>query len=342
LKSTKYLIKNKCYIFAVLGVTVTTVIGAGLGSSFPKFLILKFGASTDVAAIASGSALLPSMFFGVMAGSIIMRRLPLKGSIQTAAKLCMVFSLLLGGFFGAFMIPGCKEPNIVGAALPYRNSSNSITMNSMCNQGCNCDRSAFNPGCGTDGMTYFSPCYAGCTANMSTNVYTNCSCIQATGDPGTVKKQLVLGECNRNCKNLYMFLASACIVALMAFVKATPHKMIVLRIVPENQRSYALGIQLLLVRTLGFIPSPVIIGAVIDSNCVLWSKTPCGKTGSCLAYQNERFSQNVAVFGGVCGAISLVAYTLVWYFYKADENEQSHEKLPENMFSSTETVSTNL
>ena len=77
------------------------------------------------------------------------------------------------------------------------------------------------------------------------------------------------------------------------------------RIVPENQRSYALGIQLLLVRTLGFIPSPVIIGAVIDSNCVLWSKSPCGRTGSCLAYQNERFSQNVAVFGGVCGGITM-------------------------------------
>ena len=61
-KSTKSLIKNKCYIFAVLGVTTTTVVGAGLGSSFPKFLILKFGASTDVAAIASGCAIMPSMF----------------------------------------------------------------------------------------------------------------------------------------------------------------------------------------------------------------------------------------------------------------------------------------
>ena len=61
-KSTKSLLKNKCYIFAVLGVTVTTIVGAGLGSSFPKFLVLKFGASTDVAAIASGCALMPSMF----------------------------------------------------------------------------------------------------------------------------------------------------------------------------------------------------------------------------------------------------------------------------------------
>lgn len=60
--ATKYLLKDKCFIFAVLGVTATTVFGAGLGSSFPKFLILKFGASTDIAAIASGSAIMPSMF----------------------------------------------------------------------------------------------------------------------------------------------------------------------------------------------------------------------------------------------------------------------------------------
>ena len=57
-----------------------------------------------------------------MAGSIIMKRIPLKGSIQFAAKLCIIFSLLLGASFGAFMIPGCKEPNIVGAVLPYQNS----------------------------------------------------------------------------------------------------------------------------------------------------------------------------------------------------------------------------
>ena len=68
------------------------------------------------------------------------------------------------------------------------------------------------------------------------------------------------------------------------------------RAVPDNQRSYALGIQLLIVRLLGFIPSPVLIGVVIDSNCILWSKTACGRQASCLAYQNYQFSVNVAIF----------------------------------------------
>ena len=33
----------------------------------------------------------------------------------------------------------------------------------QCNVGCSCDRDSFDPLCGDDGITYFSPCYAACS-----------------------------------------------------------------------------------------------------------------------------------------------------------------------------------
>ena len=47
----------------------------------------------------------------------------------------------------------------------------------------------------------------------------------------------------------------------------------------------SLGIQWVVVRLLGTIPGPVLIGAVIDSTCLLW-QTDCGEQGSCRAYDN--------------------------------------------------------
>eukprot|EP00795_Rhopilema_esculentum_P016491 gene16491-7908_t len=342
--ATKQLIKNKVYIFAVGAVTANTVFGAGFGSSFPKFLILKFGASTDIAGIASGAAIMPAMLLGIMAGSVIMRKMPLQDSIRKAARFCTVMSFVLSCFGAVFMIPGCREPEIVGAVLPYQNGS-SLSLNARCNIACDCDRSVYNPGCGSDGKTYFSPCYAGCLSKSSSQVYGNCSCVAAGSRVHNIQGSLSMGECNRDCKNLYFFLAGVCLVGALAFLKATPHKMLILRAVPDNQRSYALGIQLLIVRLLGFIPSPVLIGVVIDSNCILWSKTVCGKQASCLAYQNYQFSVNVAIFCVATSVVSLLGYGLAWYFCRNSDNtdvENALDLSAEEIAASNETIATTL
>ena len=56
------------------------------------------------------------------------------------------------------------------------------------------------------------------------------------------------------------------------------------RSVPDNQRSYALGLQLVLWRALGSLPAPVIFGSFIDRSCILWRES-CGQKGDCLAYK---------------------------------------------------------
>ena len=68
-----------------------------------------------------------------------------------------------------------------------------------------------------------------------------------------------------------------------------PLLMITLRSVREEERAFALGMQFVIFRLFGYIPSPIVFGNVIDSTCMLW-KAHCGRQGGfCLIYNIEHF-----------------------------------------------------
>ncbi len=55
------------------------------------------------------------------------------------------------------------------------------------------------------------------------------------------------------------------------------------RVVPESQRSLALGLQWVFVRLLGTIPGPIIVGKIFDSTCLLWNESKaCHASSFCL------------------------------------------------------------
>lgn len=51
-----------------------------------------------------------------------------------------------------------------------------VNLTAACNFGCECRMNDVEPVCGNNGLTYFSPCHAGCTAFSSRSNYTNCAC----------------------------------------------------------------------------------------------------------------------------------------------------------------------
>lgn len=68
------------------------------------------------------------------------------------------------------------------------------------------------------------------------------------------------------------------------------------RCVPDNQRAFGLGIQLIFLRLFSFIPGPLILGSIIDANCLVWSVDECGNRGNCLEYEVDRLSMHFFIF----------------------------------------------
>ena len=64
----------------------------------------------------------------------------------------------------------------------------------------------------------------------------------------------------------------------------------IFRSVEEEEKAFALGIQFVIFRLFGYIPSPILFGAVIDSTCLLWKSTCNGAAGGrCLLYDIVMF-----------------------------------------------------
>ena len=79
-------------------------------------------------------------------------------------------------------------------------------------------------------------------------------------------------------------------MTLVVAVTQMPVLMVVLRSVAEEEKAFALGIQFVIFRLFGYIPSPILFGNVIDSTCLLWKSTCEGEAGGrCLLYDIEAF-----------------------------------------------------
>lgn len=81
---------------------------------------------------------------------------------------------------------------------------------------------------------------------------------------------------------------------LMTFLCTMPALSATLRVVRDEEKSFALGIQWIKVRILGTIPAPIIFGALIDDTCILWHETGEGQ-GACLVYDNYYMSRFVTI-----------------------------------------------
>ena len=59
-----------------------------------------------------------------------------------------------------------------------------------------------------------------------------------------------------------------------------------------------MGMQYVLVKTIGSLPGPIILGHLLDLNCRLWQDI-CGQKGRCFVYDVNLVSRNICIFGVV-------------------------------------------
>lgn len=332
-RAFRNLIANPTFFFLNLAGASEGLLIAGFAAFLPKLIENQFSVNASSAALLMGLVTVPAGGGGTFLGGYLVKRLSLH--CAGIIKFCVIATLIGVTFTTCFFL-SCPNLAFAGVTQPYGNSSTGsrFSLESSCNADCGCSRTQFDPICGLDDVMYYSPCYAGCSNEISlrdTKVYTNCACINSTG----VNLTLLLTEaedlpptthhpgsyqatnqmCSSHCPYLWPFVALVFLTMFFTFLSTMPALSATLRCVQDEQRSFALGIQWIKVRLIGTIPAPMLFGALIDETCILWQESCHEEDGACLVYDNQYMGRYMLALAFLGKAASLLFFFLAWWFY---------------------------
>lgn len=177
------LVKNPVYIVTCLGACMELMIVSGFVVFLPKYLETQFSLGKSQANIFTGSIAVPGACIGIFLGGCVLKRFQLKP--KGAVQFVLITNVVCLACYAMLFFLGCDNLKMAGTTIPYYTKHGStldqpfqVNLTAACNFGCECLTSEVEPVCGNNGLTYFSPCHAGCTAfsSNSNSNYTNCAC----------------------------------------------------------------------------------------------------------------------------------------------------------------------
>ncbi|XP_032379975.1 solute carrier organic anion transporter family member 1C1 isoform X2 [Etheostoma spectabile] len=245
----------------------------GMVTYKPKYIEQHYGQSTSKANFLMGMINIPAVALGMFSGGVVMKKFKL--GIMGAAKFAFGTSLL-GYFLSLFFFAmGCENTKVAGITVSYTGRE-------------------WDPVCGENGITYLSPCLAGCTTSSGSGrnmVFDNCRCVALVDtQPGNLTA--TLGQCPHrdSCDKIFpYFLALSVLSSFIISLGGTPGFMLLVRCIKPELKSLALGIHMLATRTLAGIPAPIYFGAIIDTTCIKWGNKMCGEKGACRIYNTSAY-----------------------------------------------------
>lgn len=305
------LLLNPCFFLVVVAQCSFSSVIACLSTFLNKFLEKQYSTTPSYANFLIGSINLPSAAVGMLIGGIIMKHYNF--SLRAIPRFSVAVLLLSILCTIPLFFMGCSTQQVafVNATLRNRDSQSLIS----CIPLCSCPDSLYSPVCGANNIEYRSPCHAGCR-NSSLNLFTNCSCIPSSTGNNTATPN----SCKVSCSHFLlpvMFLIS--FAGLIACLCHNPLYMMVLRSVRYDEKSFAIGVQFLLMRVLAWLPAPALIGKVIDTTCIYW-KERCSIQGPCAYYDNNLFRSRylgVQVGYKVLGCLFLII--IGWKVKRSEE-----------------------
>ncbi|XP_019737366.1 solute carrier organic anion transporter family member 3A1 isoform X2 [Hippocampus comes] len=322
-KVTKHLLSNPVFTCIVLAACMEIAVVAGFAAFLAKYLEQQFNLTTTSANQLLGMTAIPCACLGIFMGGLLVKKLNL--SALGAIRMAMLVNLISTACYVSFLFLGCDTGSVAGVTAIARNNTLQVGKRpeAPCINRCNCFTSSISPVCGSDGVTYLSACFAGCTRAVGQNL-SGCACVSPESELATA----VAGKCpTAGCQEAFLiFLCIICLCSLVGAMAQTPSVIVLIRTVTPELKSYALGVLFLLLRLLGFIPPPLIFGAGIDSTCLFWS-SDCGDKGACLLYDNLSYRRLYVSLAIVLKAVAFLLYATTWFCLRRnyDAYIKSHE-----------------
>ncbi|XP_064482718.1 solute carrier organic anion transporter family member 4A1-like [Ornithodoros turicata] len=295
------LIQNKPFVFVCFAGAAELMVASGLSSFLVKMLQAQFSMTASTASMIMGSVTIPTGMIGILLGGMVISKYQM--AAYAIVRMCVTV-LLLPIVLITVLLFHCNN-------IPYKNlnyttgwfhvNDISASLMELCNYDCSCSATKFNPVCGTDGYTYYSPCFAGCHTEYNIEnkrVYSNCYCINSTDSkelvPGTnIDVHAVRDKCPTTCSLVNVFIPVLAGIIFATFFLSTPAVAATLRCIPESYKSVGLGVEWIIVRIFGLIPAGAAFGHTIDGSCALWEETCDAKRGACAVYDNRLLNRNV-------------------------------------------------
>ncbi|NWT71103.1 SO4C1 protein, partial [Prunella himalayana] len=314
------LLRNPVLMSLIIASSSEALVATGFATFLPKFIENQFGKSSSFSATLGGLVLIPGAALGQVISGVLVskRKMDCKGIIKFMISTCSV-ALILNS---VFLFAKCGNVPFAGVSETYNGTGTLYNLTAPCNANCRCLRSIYYPVCGSDEVQYFSPCFAGCASYLLNNMkktYHNCSCIgkpkRGSGSEDFLY-EAIPGKCPTQCQFLPLFLTFFFFAVVFTFMATTPTTVAILRCVPDKQRSFALGVQLVFLRLLGTIPGPILFGVAIDNSCTLWDINECETKGVCWLYDNERMAYLLMCISAACKIVTIIFVIMAVYFYK--------------------------
>lgn len=337
-KVTKHLLSNPVFTCIILAACMEIAVVAGFAAFLGKYLEQQFNLTTTSANQLLGMTAIPCACLGIFMGGLLVKKLNL--SALGAIRMAMLVNLISTACYVSFLFLGCDTGPVAGVTVSYGNETLNVgeKPEAQCISHCSCFTSSISPVCGSNGVTYLSACFAGCTrteasqtpSNISQNL-TDCTCISSENRPATA----IPGKCPiPGCQEVFLiFLCIICVCSLVGAMAQTPSVIVLIRTVSPELKSYALGVLFLLLRLIGFIPPPLIFGAGIDSTCLFWS-SDCGDKGACLLYDNVQYRHLYVSLAIILKGVAFLLYTTTWYCLR--RNYKKYIKGDEGNLTATE------
>ncbi|XP_077869770.1 solute carrier organic anion transporter family member 5A1-like [Saccoglossus kowalevskii] len=320
------LLVNVPFMTVIFGHAAAAAIESGSGIFFNKYMEEQFRITPTLAANLTGVSMIATLTIGIFLGGLYLHKT--KPSLIHYGKMLVFFAVLNAILPIPLVFLGCEEERFAGVTVPYQNSS-SISMEHLdyaCNLPCDCTLAEYDPVCGNDDVTYYSPCYAGCT-----NSFYDCSCFKKDSVGGNSSQSFISyaipGICGEQCNTMLIWFVIVCSVySLASGIPLTCDIIVAMRCVDEKDKPFALAVRQFIAQLFGWIFTPLYMGAIIDSACILWDEDECGGRGACWLYDLTDYRIKLGGFILVMTLLSTILFTATLIAIKYKHRIQEQQK----------------